>query len=90
MFGFSTLLGCAVAPKKLDSLEQDTGSSFIRKVIVAENERTLLQRFSLKGSVSSSTNLRQKSIGNMFPQQTYTSGDVIRISFMGMPDFDGL
>lgn len=91
VFGFSTLTGCAVAPKNLDSLEQDTGHSFIRKVVTADNERALLQRFSLGNTLSSSRDATQHAIiSKVVPQQTYTRGDVLRISFMAMPSFNGL
>ena len=75
---------CAVTPINLDSLEQDEGQHFARRIEANDDYQSMVQEFD-KATMGGEKHIERYSLAIVF-----TYGDVIRIRFQGMPKFDGL
>ena len=75
---------CAVTPINLDSLEQDEGQHFARRIEANDDYQSMVQEFD-KATMGGEKHTERYSLAIVF-----TYGDVIRIRFQGMPKFDGL
>lgn len=76
------LFGCAVIPKNLDDQQSDIDGAFIRQ---AHNSNIYLSIF---GEINSSNNF---SLSNdILYQLSFSRGDVLKIRFHSMPDYNGL
>lgn len=85
----TTLLSaCAVTPTNLDSLEQDEGQRFTRRTETNDDYQAVVQRFARAGDAD--VNKVKRLASPYSPTIVFTDGDVIRIRFYGMPEFDGL
>lgn len=78
-----TFSGCATTPSNLDNQSQDKEQRFARQVQMSDQYRQVLLDFPNSGVNESALNKQPLST-------VFTKGDVLRIRFQGMDQYDGL